>query len=227
MIALLARECGLTANCTIADIGSGTGLLTKLFLEFGCTAIGVEPNAEMRQAGDVFLAEFKKFHSVDGRAERTGLPGSSVDLVAAGQAFHWFDALAARTEFHRIVRPPRWVALIWNERLVPKDGFLAGYEDLLQRRAAEYAAADHRRIDSSRITEFFGYRDWVLVTLANHQIFDLAGVRGRLLSSSYAPQPGSDAYQPMIDELDQLFFTYQQAGRVRFLYQTNVYYGML
>jgi SAM-dependent methyltransferase len=226
IIPLLERECGLTENSVVADIGSGTGFLTKLFLDRGCSVLGIEPNAEMRSAGEAFLDRYPNFRSIDATAEHTGLPDSSVDLVSAGQAFHWFDAPAARTEFRRILRAPRPVALIWNERRV-SGGFLEGYEDLLNRWAPEYKVVDHRRIGSDLITNFFGHDAWKLATFDNQQIFDLSGVRGRLSSSSYAPAPGSDAFQPMMDELDRLFREHQHNGQVRFLYDTNVYYGTL
>jgi SAM-dependent methyltransferase len=226
VISLLEQECGLNENSVVADIGSGTGFLTKLFLDRGCSVHGVEPNAEMRRAGEAYLASYPNFHSIDGTAEHTGLPDASVDLVTAGQAFHWFDANTARAEFRRILRPPCWVALIWNERRV-SGGFLEGYEDLLNRWAPEYKVVDHRRIDVDLISSFFGHDNWKLATFDNQQIFDFSGVRGRLSSSSYAPPPGSETFQPMMDELERLFREHQEGGKLRFLYDTKVYYGKL
>src|SRR5947209_11876909 len=103
VVELLAGECGLTPTSVVADVGSGTGILTELFLRNGNTVYGVEPNREMREAGEGLLAGYPNFHSVDGRAEATGLPDASVDFVTAGQAFHWFDAQGARAEFSRIL----------------------------------------------------------------------------------------------------------------------------
>jgi len=226
IVPLLERECGLNGNSTIADIGSGTGFLTKLFLDRGCLVKGVEPNAGMRHAGESFLAGYPNFESIVGTAERTGLQAASIDLVTAGQAFHWFDANAARAEFRRILRPPRWAALIWNERRLTGP-FLEGYEEILNRWAPEYKIVDHRRIDSSLIAEFFAHNNWKRSTFDNEQIFDFAGVRGRLMSSSYVPPPDSAAFQPMMGELEHLFQAHQQAGRVRFLYDTIVYCGAL
>ncbi len=88
---LFRDEMNLTENSVIADIGSGTGISAKLFLENGNEVFGVEPNAAMRGAAEEFLREFPKFKSVDGTAENTNLPDNSVDLVVAAQAFHWFD----------------------------------------------------------------------------------------------------------------------------------------
>src|SRR5689334_15561560 len=106
---LLAAECGLTSNALIADIGSGTGLLAELFLTNGNRVVGVEPNREMRAAGERLLANAPGFTSVDGTAEATTLAAGSVDFVTAGQAFHWFDRALARVEFARILKPEGWV----------------------------------------------------------------------------------------------------------------------
>jgi SAM-dependent methyltransferase len=226
IVPLLERECGLKSSSIVADVGSGTGLLSKLFLDFGCRVIGIEPNREMREAGIEFLSQYPRFSAKEARAEQTGLVDSSVDLVAAGQAFHWFDAAAAQKEFQRILRAPKSVALIWNEREVA-GGFLSGYEQLLHQYAPDYSRVDHRQIGSKQMSEFFGHSNWKLATFGNVQEFDLAGVLGRLRSSSYSPHPGDAAYEPMMAELKALFETQQQNGRVAFLYRTNLYYGTL
>src|ERR1039458_296689 len=83
--ALAERECGLRAGQAVADIGCGTGLLARLFLERGCHVFGVEPNPEMRNAGRRALAELAQFQAIDGRAESTTLATSSVDFVTAGE----------------------------------------------------------------------------------------------------------------------------------------------
>src|SRR5215475_4962080 len=84
---LLQKWCGLHPEHAVGDIGSGTGLLSKLFLDFGNHVFGVEPNADMRSAGEEFLRDYPKFPSVAGSAEATTLPPDVVDFVTAGQAF--------------------------------------------------------------------------------------------------------------------------------------------
>jgi len=224
IIDVLRRDCGLSPVSVVADVGSGTGLLSRLFLDFGCEIWGIEPNAEMRRGGELYLSAYDRFHSVEGQAENTGLPSQSVDLVVAGQAFHWFDPARARVEFRRILRQPAWVALIWNERKVTGDPFLVGYEDLLHRHAPEYSRVDHRRIDARQLTNFFGHSDWKTATFDNDQRFDLDGVKGRLLSSSYAP-PGDEE---MMRDLERLFTATQgEDGKVVFAYETKMQYGKI
>ena len=154
LFALLREHCGLRPGHAVADIGSGTGLLTGPLLDYGNTVYAVEPNGPMRQAAERRYGGRSGFLSVDGSAEATGLPPWSVDLVVAAQAFHWFEPGAARAEFVRILRPPGWVALVWNERPHEATGFEAAYESLLARHAIDYAAVDHRRIDASRVAAF-------------------------------------------------------------------------
>jgi len=219
---LLARECGLTPASVVADIGSGTGLLTELFLGVGCTVIGVEPNAEMRRAGDRQLAGFPRFSSTEGRAEATGLPGRSVDFVSAGQAFHWFDPGRAHDEFARILRPLGWLVLVWNERAPADSGFQAAYDAIVKRYAPEI-----NRIQEDKIAIVFGGRDWRLAAFPNEQRLDLAGLQGRLSSSSYAPLAGTPKHQEMLRALSAIFDQYQRDGAVTLLYQTLVYFGHL
>ena len=133
IIETFVKECGLTAGSVVADIGSGTGILSEVFLKNGNRVFGVEPNHEMREAGSRLLGKYAGFMSVDGAAEATTLEDCSVDFVTAGQAFHWFDRQRARKEFVRILKPNGWVTLIWNERLTDTSPFLRAYEDLLRR----------------------------------------------------------------------------------------------
>lgn len=224
LLECLRRQCGLIAKWVIADVGSGTGLLAKLFLENGNRVIGIEPNAAMRNAGKEFLRAYKQFSSREGRAEETGLPAGSVDLVAAGQAFHWFDRQRARMEFERILKPRGWVALVWNERLTTTP-FLADYEQLLHRYAPDYAQVDHRNVGEEALAEFFHPGHFRQEVFFIRQQFDWEGVQGRWLSSSYVPAAGQPGHEAMRQELRAMFGRYQQDGQVDWEYKTRVYYG--
>ena len=210
----------------MADIGSGTGKLTELIWQSGCQVFGVEPNREMREAGEQLLASNPRFTSVAASAEATGLATQSIDLIVAGQAFHWFDREPCRTEFLRILKPNGWVALIWNDRCTDTTPFLAAYEGLLREFATDYEKVNHRNIDPSVLRDFFRAEP-KKVRFPYAQHFDFEGLKGRLLSSSYAPLRGQPKHEAMLRRLRQVFDAHQQDGQVAFEYDTLVYYGQL
>ncbi len=228
IVDLLEKECGLTPEWVVADAGAGPGNLTRLFLDNGARVVGVEPNREMREAGERLLRGYPTYSSVAGTAEATTLADASVDLVTAGQAFHWFDQTRARQEFARILRPPRWVALVWNERRVDATPFLVAYERLLLAFGTDYAQVGHRdATDDAALERFFAPNGYRRATFENRQMFDYEGLEGRLLSSSYAPEAGQPGHDAMLDELRALFDKYQEDGTIAFAYDTSVYYGRI
>lgn len=225
IIDFLAGVCGLTSTSIIADVGSGTGLLAELFLKNGNPLFGVEPNAEMRAAGERLLEPYANFTSVDGAAEATTLPAESVDIITAGQAFHWFDRQRSQAEFARILRPGGWVVLIWNERRVNSTPFLQAYEQLLRAYSPEYETLNHREVDLAALADFFGRGGFRRHSFENQQVFDYEGVRGRLLSSSYTPEATDPGYDAMLEALWKAFEMHQLEGKVIFEYETHIYYG--
>ena len=224
----LRDAAGLTPDSVIADIGSGTGILAKIFLENSNGVFGVEPNREMREAGEQFLSLYPRFVSVAGTAEATTLPDACADFVTAGQAFHWFAPDAARTEFQRILRPGGQVALVWNGRPTAGTPFLEGYTALLRTHSPDYAQVNHRdRVGEAVIERFFGANGYTLRTFPNVQHFDDDGLRGRTLSSSYVPQEGQPGHEEMMQGLRDLFDATQENGTVAFLYETELYFGKI
>jgi SAM-dependent methyltransferase len=209
----------------VADIGSGTGISTEMFLRFGNKVFAVEPNREMRAKAEELLAEYPGFVSVDGAAEATGLGGASVDLIVAGQAFHWFDPVKTRMEFARIARLAAVVALIWNERLILSD-FEREYEELILEYAGDYKTINHKNITDKQIGDFFRPQTFQLRVFENEQRFDFDGLKGRLLSSSYIPKEGP-GYEVMMAALTALFERHATGGQVRVGYETKVYTGVL
>jgi SAM-dependent methyltransferase len=224
---LLARECGFAADWRVADVGSGTGNLARLFLENGNAVYGVEPNADMRRAGERALARYgERFASVAGTAEETTLPDGSVELVSAGQAFHWFDRGRTREEFGRILVPGGCVVLVWNERRVSGTAFLEEYEQMILDLGTDYAAVSHRNVSPGDLRGFFG-GPYGERTLENRQLLDLDGLRGRLASTSYVPGPDEPGWDALVERLEGLFRKHEDDGRVVLPYDCRVYYGRL
>ncbi len=226
VIDLLNKECGLTPNAIVADIASGTGIFTRMLLENGNPVFGIEPNADMRKAGEEFLRDYPRFTSVEGTAEETTLADQAVNIVTAAQAAHWFDRPKARREFIRILKPGGWTVLLWNERRLDSTPFLREFERLLIRYGTDYESVRHERT-TQEIENFFAPSPFQLRTFDYQQEFDYPALEGRLLSSSYTPQSDDVAYEPMLKELRQIFDAHQTNGRVAFEYNTLVYYGQL
>ena len=223
---VLEKECGLTPAHVVADIASGTGIWTRMLLENGNQVFGVEPNAEMRQAGERLLAGFPKFTSVAGTAEETNLLDGSVDFVTAAQAAHWFDRERARREFARILRPGGWLVLLWNERLTDSTAFLREYEELLLTFGTDYKDVRHEHTTDA-VNEFFDPAPFRERVFPMRQQFDYAGIEGRLLSSSYVPGPDDPKHAPMLQNLRRVFDTHAVGDQAVFEYKTRVYFGRL
>lgn len=223
---VLRSECGLTRDSVIADIGSGTGILTKVFLDNGNLVYGVEPNAAMREAAGAFLKRYSRFHSIDGSAEAVTLSDDSVNFATAGQAFHWFDVKASRQEFLRVLKPGGWVVVVANER-VPDSPLQRDYEALLRKYGTDYDKVAATYPKYQQMKEFFGSIPFWAKSFPNVQVFDFEGLRGRLLSASYAPPKDHPKHEPMLAELKSVFDVHQKDGRVLFEYKMQIQYGQL
>jgi ubiquinone/menaquinone biosynthesis C-methylase UbiE len=225
VLALLKKECGLAPHSVIADIASGTGIFTRMLLENGNRVFGVEPNSEMRRAGEQFLDSYSRFTSVAGTAEATTFPDHGVDLITAAQAAHWFDPEKTRREFARILKPGGWLVLLWNDRRMDSTEFQRQYEQLLRTYGTDYEDVRQRGMTLA-LEGFFG-QSFQTRAFEYKQTFDYAGIEGRLLSSSYIPQKDHPGYDPMLRELRHIFDDHQVNGRVSFDYDTRVHFGHL
>jgi SAM-dependent methyltransferase len=225
LLDLLEQRCGLGPGSVVADVGSGTGIFAELLLERGARVFAVEPNAAMASAAEERLGGRPGFASVRRRAEDTGLESSSVELVTAAQALHWFEPAAARAEFARLLRPHGFVAAVWNSRRRDGTPFLRAYEALLERWGTDYAEV--RRLGGERgpAHVLFGEGGYEARVLQHAQVLDLDLLRARLLSSSYVPAADDPRRAPMLEELDALFGAHQREGAVTMEYDTEVYWA--
>jgi SAM-dependent methyltransferase len=224
ILEFMEEDLNLSSQSVIADVGSGTGILSELFLKHGNPVLGVEPNEHMRKMAEGILTKYPRFRSVNGSAEATTLPSHTVDFVTAAQSFHWFNPPKAREEFLRILKPRGWVTLIWNTRR-KSTPFMQVYDRLVNDYTNDSRRVRHEDIGEESIGSFLGpHRTKIF---SNQQLLDLAALKGRLLSSSYAPLPGDQRNRPMLVELRRLFDTYQRDGLVRMEYDTEVYSGQL
>ena len=145
MVEALRPACGLRPDHLIADIGCGTGMLAKIFLQAGNRVIGVEPNREMRLAGEAYLSDYPGFDMIEGSAEATNLDPSSIDFVTAAQAFHAGSTPQRRAPNSSVSsKPGGWAVLIWHDRDTEANDFLRAYEDFLRRYSTDYDKVAHK-----------------------------------------------------------------------------------
>ena len=227
LVPLLEHEAQLRSDAVVADVGSGTGRSAEPFLQAGYRVIGVEPNPAMREAAGAWLREHDRFASVAGTAEAVPLADRSVDLVLAGQAFHWFDAAAARREFARILVPDGRLVLVWNSRRTEETPFLRDLEALLLTYGTDYREVNHRQVDVDRVAPMFAGGAFTYHALDNRQALDREGLIGRVASASYVPARGEPGHDEMCAALSELFGRYQAGGQVVIEYDTEIYVGRI
>ncbi len=210
----LAARCGLRSGTPVVDLGAGTGKLTRQVAALGTDVVAVEPAAGMRRRLE---AEVPGVPVLDGTAEDIPLPDASVEVVTAGQAFHWFDTRRALDEIARVLRPNGWLALLWNER--PESGWAAGLWDL--RRQLTEAAADtypgRGWAEVLAADDRFGPR-----TSSQHDVLVTTTVDAELVDSEsrscmyVVDEPGR---QEVLDRLRRFLDTHPEtAGRRRLTY---------
>lgn len=224
---MLRRECGLDGDSRIVDVAAGTGLLTEVFLEAGFAVTAVEPNAEMRAACSALKANYENLQIVDGTAEATGLPDASADLITVAQAMHWFDLEKTKAEFARILRPGRCCAVIYNNRRPGGDPFHEGYERLLKEFGIDYVNVKQQHMGRKRLAAFFAPAEMKCESFPNPQEFGEEELLGRVLSSSYMPQPGQPGFQPMKAAVLRLFAETERDGKVAMVHDCVVCWGVL
>jgi SAM-dependent methyltransferase len=221
VITFLTEQGILKENYIIGDIGSGTGILSELFLKNGNLVYGVEPNDDMRVAGEKLLKKYPKFISIKGSAEETNLRDNCLDLITVGHAFHWFKLDETKHEFNRILKHNGYVALIWNNRKKEGTNFSVDYEKIMLKYGIDYKEV---RKNENNVEKFFKYNK---ITFYNYQDLNFEGLKGRLLSVSYIPQEDNPNFIQMMMELEELYYQHQNNRLIRIEYDTEVYYGQL
>ena len=232
IIVLLTDHFNFNENKVVADIGSGTGLLSKLFLENGNNVFGVEPNDDMRSYAEKdLLPHYKNFTSVNGSAENTGLTEKSIDLITIGQALHWFDPEKSRAEFARILNADGYVLVVYNERKgsgageeeESAKGFTGDYDKRIKKYKKNKVPTPE--IDDSYLSKLFDGGSYEEFVISNFQLLDFDGLLGRAASASYMPTRNDPDFENMKRDLRELFDLYQKNGRVVMEYVTNLHLG--
>jgi SAM-dependent methyltransferase len=239
---LLRAECQLADTHIIADIGSGTGILSELFLKHGYPVFGVEPDAQMRAGGEYYLRGYPGFTSVAATAEATTLPDGAVDFVTAGQAFHWFDLEFVKREFTRILAPGGWVVLVWNVQRAAGTPFLEALQEFWEtkefsKHATRQSSERMDRVQAYRLNfkralqellePFFAPGGFKEKVFENPLVVDFEALKGRILSNGPALEPGDPLYGTMLAALEEIFQAHEEDGTVTIEHDTWVVFGCL
>lgn len=223
-------EIGFCKDSVIADIGSGTGIFSRLLLEKGSHVYCIEPNDDMRRVAENDLRDtngYRKYISIKAPAENSGLQEGSIDFVTSAQAFHWFDMDLFKSECRRILKSDGKVVLVWNIRdyeseLIKKDYFLR-----------KKYCLNTKGLGKTDIPEdlwnFFLDNAYEERTFRNDLMIDRETYIGMNLSRSYSPSEDKhpDKYHGLVRELGELFDEYNLDGIISFPQFTKSYIGKI
>ncbi len=212
---------GINKNSVIADIGSGTGILSKLLINEVKEIFMVEPNSAMREYSKIYLSKNDNCNFINGNAENTTLKDNSIDAIVVAQAFHWFDIEKCKIEFNRILKPNSNIFLIWNNRL-KNTTFLQKYDEILKTLSVDYNEVNHQNLSAKDFGLFFD-NNWKIQSFDNYQIFNFEQFIKRVFSSSYTPNKKDKNFSVFYNAIKKLFNEENINGFVRFNYNTEIY----
>ena len=219
-------KCHLDSESLVADIGAGTGILTRQLLEKGATVYAVEPNDDMRKVAEDNLKAFPKFIPVKGTAENTTLPGGSIDIITAAQAFHWFDRENFKEECKRILKPQGKILLVWNSR--DSESELVTENALINREYCPgfkgFSGGMNTAASGEGLSDFFR-GEYTVKTFKNPLAYSMEAFIGRNLSSSYALKEDDENYDSYVRALEALFEKYSKDGVLTTPNYTRCYFG--
>lgn len=220
-IQYLEKEIGLR-NRYIADIGAGTGILTKQLLINENRVIAIEPNDDMRKVCEQELKGFQGIQIMKGTAENTFLPDKCLDMIFVAQAFHWFNAEKAIHEFFRILKKQGYIILLWNELKSHKSNFRDDYDKLFSSFSREYRE-NCIEINEEWLRKIMNGNKLIKKVFDNHKFMNREQFLGRLLSSSFCPCSN----EKFLNEGSKLFEKYQTEGKIVMEYDTLLYYAKI
>ena len=228
LIDYLYAQVGFTVDSTIADIGAGTGILTRLLLERGSTVCAIEPNEDMRNVSIDDLSKYKNFVTIKAAAEDTGLHENTVDFVTVATAFHYFDRQLFKRECKRILRPGGKAVIIWNETDYKKD-IVRKSTELIDKYRIDDKSAYQQSGNLSEFSDFFLNGIYEQMQFRNEIYENREQFIGGVLSAGFAPNEDEhpEKYYDYVKELNDLFDEYSVYDMLLFPFVTKCYIGVM
>ena len=218
----LVAELGIEDGKRVLDLAAGTGKLTRLLIQTGAFVVAVEPVEGMRTALSKSLPEVQ---ALAGTAEAIPLPDGSIDAVAVGQAFHWFEGDEALAEIYRVLRPGGRLGLIWNVKDESVDWIekLGGIMESYRGSAPRVASGAWK--EAFDRTTLFTPLQRARFSFVHEA--DFAAVVARVTSVSFIASLPPAEFARVVDQVRTLLGTHPETkGRTTFElpYRTGVYW---
>ena len=223
MLDFIAQKWQIGNGSMVADIGSGTGILTRQLLGLGARVYAVEPNADMRAKAEELLGDNPNFVSVTGTAEQTGLPDHSFQLVTAASAFHWFDTERFKLECERILLPGAPVVLVWNKAELSAEINL-GRERIFKKYCPNFKGFSGGQDEGDKLKRFFFDGALQERRFPNPLSYDRQTFINRALSSSYSLIETDPEFEAYLIELGELFDQFAVEGKIMLPQDSVVYF---
>lgn len=222
-IEAIFETAGLSEDSVVADIGAGTGMLTRHFAGRVARVYAIEPNQDMRVVAERELASHPSVQVIDGAAEATTLPGHIFDLITVAQAIHWFDTGPAIAEMIRILKPGGWLAILRNitsddEREVALSKIVA--EELGAGYSAVYPASRKKPVES-----YFGSGAYQMLTFDFQLRQDWPAFIGVMSTVSYMPPTTDPRFSRIESKVKEYFDHHSQDGYLAVHGETEVLIG--
>lgn len=215
---------GLGREAVLADLGAGTGILTRELCQRAGQVFALEPNKQMRALLARQCAGFPNCTVLGRQAEATGLPDASLDMATAAQALHWFNPDATRAELARILKPGGWLAIFSNRGT--DAGLGAALEALYRPHPGMTSPVMPPRQPQDPLDFYFGpaYRT-LSFPFSFSQTWE--AFLGSQLSASFTPDPGQPGYPAFEAAARQIFERFSQAGLLTVQAETSLSIGRL
>ena len=206
------KKMGIPSGGIVADIGAGTGILTKPFLDAGCTVYAVEPNGDMFAELKKNLSRYQDARLLQATAEKTDIPAHICDAVVVGTAFHWFDKDQFRAECQRVLKNNKCVAILRIANNTEGDKLLDQDKHFTER-------------DLNAAKEFFGEGFQEHLNFEYTERFDEEKYINNLLSSATAPLPNDVTFEKYVSRCREVFRKYFPSGVAELPFAVNCYIG--
>lgn len=222
LIDYLYTKVGFKSSSVIADIGSGTGILSRLLLERNSKVFAIEPNDDMRKIAEKSL-DFKNYYSIKASAENTGIKEKSIDFITAAQAFHWFNISGFKVEAQRILKENGKIVLIWNTRDYEAEVIRKDYE--IRKKTAIDTKGLRQTDIPSNLFNYYKEETCVYKTFQNDLILSKEAYIGMNLSRSYSPseEKHQKNFHALVEGLSEIFDGFSDGGLMVFPQFTRLY----